>query len=227
MTPGRLKIWNEDAGAWQYTPGGSQPWDEHDLSGDSADWEDGDGGSGTWSSSDGVISQTNATADASLTLDSLPLPSLEYVVEAEVRVPSGQDSGTTAQAVICAGGPTILNTFGTDITGLQGEGVTLTAQGTGDGQTFNLDGWVDGQSSGSGFPTTITQDTWHRLRGSSNGIRISVWLDGVYKFSAEAASGGNLPAPGPPVISTDLGGIGAVGLIDFRNIKVWTRPLPA
>ncbi len=25
MTPGRLKIWNEDAGEWQYTPGGSQP----------------------------------------------------------------------------------------------------------------------------------------------------------------------------------------------------------
>ncbi len=24
MTPGRLKIWNEDAGEWQYTPGGSQ-----------------------------------------------------------------------------------------------------------------------------------------------------------------------------------------------------------
>ncbi len=25
MTPGRLKIWNEDAGEWQYTPGGSEP----------------------------------------------------------------------------------------------------------------------------------------------------------------------------------------------------------
>ncbi len=25
MTPGRLKIWNADAGEWQYTPGGSQP----------------------------------------------------------------------------------------------------------------------------------------------------------------------------------------------------------
>ena len=27
MTPGRLKIWNDDAQAWEYTPGGgSQPW---------------------------------------------------------------------------------------------------------------------------------------------------------------------------------------------------------
>ncbi len=25
MTPGRLKIWNEDAGEWQYPPGGSPP----------------------------------------------------------------------------------------------------------------------------------------------------------------------------------------------------------
>ncbi len=25
MTPGRLKVWNGDADAWQYTPGGSQP----------------------------------------------------------------------------------------------------------------------------------------------------------------------------------------------------------
>ncbi len=29
MTPGRLKIWNEDAGEWQYTPGGSTPTVKH------------------------------------------------------------------------------------------------------------------------------------------------------------------------------------------------------
>ncbi len=224
MTPGRLKVWNEDAGEWQYTPGGSQPWDEHDISALEADWT-GDG-VGTWTFVDGVISQTNATADSGLQYNHA-LPSIEYVVEAEVRIPTGQDSGTTALAVIAAGCNDQIGNLATGSGLLVGEGAVIVADAAGDDSGFGVDTWVDGSMPGNVTDTGIAQGEWHTLRAVASGMRQVVYLDGAYVCSGETVSGGNDPDGNGPPLFPDLPGLGAVGLVDFSNVKVWTRPVPA
>ncbi len=207
--------------------GGSQPWTEHDLSALEADWTD--DGVGTWTFVDGVISQTDDTADSVLLYTNTPYPSIEYVIEAEIRIPTGQDSGTTASAVITAGNNNQIANLGTGLSAcLVGEGVILTAQGSGDGGVLKTDVWVDAGVAANGpIDTALLQDAWHTLRAVVNGTRQVVYIDGTYFGANEAISGGNDTFDVAPPGFTDLVGIGAIGLVDFRNVKVWTRPVPA
>jgi len=229
MTAGRLKIWNDTAGQWEYVPGGgegdgSQPWEEHVLSMLEADWTD--DGAGTWTFVDGVIAQTDPTADSALLYTAEALPSVEYIIEAEIRIPTGQDSGTTAEAVIAAGNNNQIANLGTSIsTCLLGEGGVLTAQGSGDGGVLKACSWIDGQL-GNLVDTALAQDTWNTIRAVVSPARQIVYLNGDYFGSGETVTGGNDWSEFPPGFP-DLAGLGAVGLVDFRNVKVWTRPVPA
>lgn len=216
---------NADGDVGWEAGGGSQPWTEHDLSALEADWTS--DGVGTWTFVGGVISQTDATAESAIQYNH-PLPSLEFVVEAEVRFPTGQDSGTTGAAVIEAGGNDAISNFATGLQVLVGEGAELIADAAGDGATYGAISFVDGSAGGSGsIPTVIAQNAWHTLRVLVSPMRQSVYLDGAYLGSSEQISGGNAWNGLSPPGSSDLPGLGAVGLADFRNIKVWTRPLPA
>ncbi len=202
--------------------GGSQPWDEHDLSTLEADWTD--DGVGTWTFVDGVISQTDATANSGILCTSDPQPSIEYVIQADIRIPTGQDSGTTAVAVIAAGNINTIANFVTGISVLVGEGSALQAPGSGDGGPLEFITYVDG-TQGDPVVTAIGQDEWCVVRAVVSPSRQVVYLNGDYVFSSESVTGGNDYSS--PSFSADLVGLAATGLVDFRNVKVWTRTLPA
>ncbi len=79
------------------------------------------------------------------------------------------------------------------------------------------------------IPTAITQGTWHTLRAVVSPTRQVVYVDGVLVSAGENLTGGNSAQPPGPGSSgnVDWAIIAAVGLVDFRNVKVWTRPFPA
>jgi hypothetical protein len=188
------------------------------------------GNNGTWSDAGGVISQTNPTAD-SLLESVLPFPSVVFVVEADIRIPSGQDAGTAALALVSAGDQNVLEvTF--DGTGeALGQGGIIASSVVGDGGPFVVTANSDGTAAPSvaaGFATAIAQDTWHTLRAVVSGTLQMIYLDGVFVFGVGRVSGGN-SADGTTTPPTTISRVhvGAVGLADFRNVTVWTLGLPA
>lgn len=208
--------------------GGSQPWTQNTLSPLEADWSL-NGGVGTWTFAGGVISHTVDDEDAVITYDTL-LPSTEYVIEAEIRLPTGQDSLTTMQAILCAGNQIPNNgaAFAASAD-LVGSGAFLMGAQTGDG-AINGNVFVDGSSNAPnapGFPTAIAQGEWHTLRAVVGAMWQLVYLDGDLLLTNEQATGGNQAdaATTPPTYPAAVM-LGAVGLADFRNVKVWTRTLP-
>ena len=203
-------------------------WVEHDIPGVIAgNWLS---TSGTWSDAAGVISQTDATADS--ILESVaPFPSTEFVVQADVRILSGQDAGTAAVALISAGDANVVASGSGDTTGFAlGEGAQLASSAVGDAQPIVISALIDSSPIppvATGFATAVAQDQWHTLRAFVSPTRQVVYLDSVYVFASESISGGNTAGAGTtPPTTTDRVHLGAVGLADFRNISVWTLGLP-
>jgi len=206
-------------------------WHKNIISPDFADWTIGTSPTGTWSTAGGVLSQTGATGNSGIQYNT-PVPSIEYIVEAEIRFPTGQDAGTTMQAVIAAGcNDFIGNQSGLAapaLDGALGEGAQLIGATAGDGAVIGVALIVDASAIpvNPGIATAIAQGEWHKLRAVASPTRQLVYVDDVYIGSGENISGGNDgPIDGVP-FSTDVVWLGAVGKVDFRNIFVWTRVLP-
>lgn len=212
-------------GVATWTPA-AQPWDENVLSPLEANWN-GDG-VGTWTFVDGVISQTDPTADSCLNYTAGVFVSPDYVAEAEILVPSGQDAGVTSNATFAVGTPSIAGIFSSGVNANQGFGGALVSAGPGDGQDIGIQDWVDGQSKvNEPFPTAVAQDEWHTVRVMANGVVVALYLDGEFVFTHQKVTGGNAATPGPPKLSCELFAVAAVGLAQYRNLRAWTRPLPA
>lgn len=215
---------------WNTGGGGTGVWVEHDLDPGLSNWTD--DGQGTWSEAGGVISQTNATANSAMKYNT-GFASPDYAIEADVRIPSGQNAGTTVMAMVSAGCPDQIAAGTTGLGALDGEGIGLGAAAAGDGQAINavIDvnfTIVPDPTGPTAWPTAVAQDEWHTIRGIVSPSRQSFYLDGVYLFSSMTVNSGSDAAHGSGQFgSIDLAMICAVGLVDFRNIKVWTRPLPA
>ncbi len=215
----------DGSGNATWEAGGGSAWTEHDLSALGTDWTD--DGVGTWTFVGDVISQTDATAESAMLYTGTPYPSLDYVMESEIRIPTGQDSGTTAQAVISAGNNNQIANLATGRPCLVGEGAILMAHGSGDGGVLLAGVWLDTSIAGSGaIDTSLHQAEWHTLRAVASPVRQSIYIDGDYFGSNEALSGGNNSFDSSPPGFTHWAGICAVGLVEFRNVKVWTRTLP-
>lgn len=187
---------------------------------------------GAWTHAGGVISQTVDTADDALNYNT-PLPARNSVIQFDVRFPTSQDAGTSPVGIVVAMSPPALDfgTFTAPITNaaLLGLGGGLFALAAGDGTAFEAPPWVDGsiQSGTTAAAVTITQDAWHTVRIDADLFSQVVYIDGVYLVSAQQASGGNgLDTPNAGDCA-DRVQIGARGLVDFRNITVWTPALPA
>src|SRR6185369_1957290 len=148
------------AGEWQYVvspPPDPGVWTLQTISHEEADWAS---LQGTWTFVGGVISQTDATADAFLQYLT-PLPSTDYVVEADVRFPSGQDALTTMRAIIATNNQVLASGSGNS-GDMVGDGCAAFGDGTGDGANVLMCVWADATAAPNpGFPVTMPQDEWH------------------------------------------------------------------
>ncbi len=116
----------------------------------------------------------------------------------------------------------------TGISALVGLGTMVKGDAPGDGSGFVGFYFNDGNSGGfAQFPVAMAQDTWHKIRVVTNSAQWLVFFDDVFLTAANEPSGGNSPVAGPPPQQVSNFCLGAVGKIDFRNIKVWTQQLPA
>ncbi len=130
---------------------------------------------GTWDDSvPNVLSKTDPTTDGAVWW-MLPLPSIEYIIQADIRIPTGQNAGTTAAAMIAAGNGANPPASTGD---LLGEGAGVSRTGTGDGAGITAQFLVDGVHGA--FPVAMAQDEWHTLRGVVSPDRQLVYLDGVF-----------------------------------------------
>ncbi len=189
-----------------------------------------EGPAGVWTFSGGVISQTHTTADAIIE-SVLPHPSLLAILQCDIRIPSGQDGGIAALAMAdCLAPNSVATTTSFHIGSANGQGLLVFATAAGDSQPIRVGGWIDGQANPggtNGFDTAILQDEWHTVRALiSDGVEV-LYIDGAYVFAQMVKSGGNSAmGNSTPPTTVDRVHLGAVGLAQFRNVKLWTQALP-
>lgn len=199
---------------------GNDNWDVQRIDAEEASWVQ---THGTWTFVDGVISQTDPTARAGL---AQLLPMLfPFVLDAEVRIPSGQDAETIAKAAVVVGCPTFVDNGAQDnpIEVGGGEGFELSVLDAGDGSEVVHNDWCDGHQP-THWSIGIEQDEWHSVRAIGNDFRRLHYVDGVYLYTTESPTGGN-DASGNTNSSDQLLLV-AKGLADFRNIVVRSLALP-
>ena len=186
--------------------GGSGGWDlAIDQDGSSiADWTARDG---TWASTSGEIRQTGTGASEFNLHHTASTPPMALVLaECEVWIPSGNATDDY-----------IGMDLGIDAANSANTGIRVYLKRTG---TSLLVATIQGGAETVQAAVTVNVDTWYKIRALAAGNRVSVWLDGTFKFSA-------VVTPNSLTDATYFGLFTALSTGHFRNVKVWTPTLPA
>jgi hypothetical protein len=192
--------------------GGGSAWTSVPISYNLADWEVIEG---TWASAGGVLSQTDETDGGAVLKTNATLWTPSAVIDAEVRIPSGQ-----------AGVDNSLFGFytGASDAGIDGYGVSVYGQTAWPAPGTWLFSFLVMGSGAEPNPqldisSRIALDTWIKVRATfDTGMMLTVDDDVLaLDINSEPASGWIMGAPMTPRRLV----LQAAKKVDFRNLKLW------